>query len=158
MPFHFPLSSLLRLRESLEKNELQRLQALAAQIAQVRAEIESLDTQIESSRREVLEQAAAGISGAELHIAALGEFARLELRAKLIVRRDELERARQVQQVRYADARQRREILSNLQERQRSTYQHEQARREQQQVDELFLIRRSSKKRLGSNSRNDASQ
>ena len=157
MPFHFPLSSLLRLRESLEKNELQRLQALAAQIAQVRAEIESLDTQIESSRREVLEQAAAGISGAELHIAALGEFARLELRAKLIVRRDELERARQVQQVRYADARQRREILSNLQERQCSAYQHEQARREQQQVDELFLIRRSSKKRLGSNSRNDAS-
>ena len=158
MPFHFPLSSLLRLRESLEKNELQRLQALAAQIAQVRAEIESLDTQIESSRREVLEQAAAGISGAELHIAALGEFARLELRAKLIVRRDELERARQVQQVCYADARQRREILSNLQERQCSAYQHEQARREQQQVDELFLIRRSSKKRLGSNSRNDASQ
>ena len=158
MPFHFPLSSLLRLRESLEKNELQRLQALAAQIAQVRAEIESLDIQIESSRREVLEQAAAGISGAELHIAALGEFARLELRAKLIVRRDELERARQVQQARYAEARQRREILSNLQERQRSAYQHEQARREQQQVDELFLIRRSSKKRLGSNSRNDASQ
>jgi len=158
MPFHFPLSSLLRLRESLEKNELQRLQALAAQIAQVRAEIESLDTQIESSRREVLEQAAAGISGAELHIAALGEFARLELRAKLIVRRDELERARQVQQARYVDARQRREILSSLQERQRSAYQHEQARREQQQVDELFLIRRSSKKRLGSNSRNDASQ
>jgi len=157
MPFHFPLSSLLRLRESLEKNELLRLQAFAAQIAQVRAEIESLDTQIESSRREVLEQAAAGISGAELHIAALGEFARLELRAKLIVRRDELERARQVQQVRYADARQRREILSNLQERQCSAYQHEQARREQQQVDELFLIRRSSKKRLGSNSRNDAS-
>ncbi|HUJ81265.1 MAG TPA: flagellar FliJ family protein [Candidatus Acidoferrales bacterium] len=157
MPFHFPLSSLLRLRESLEKNELQRLQALAAQIAQVRAEIELLDTQIELSRREVLEQAAAGISGAELHIAALGEFARLELRAKLIVRRDELERTRQVQQARYAEARQRREILSNLQERQRSAYQHEQARREQQQLDELFLIRRSSKKRLGSNSRNGAS-
>jgi len=149
MPFRFSLSSLLRLRESLEKNELQRLQTVVAQLAQVRAEMDSLDAQIEVSRRQVLEQASVGISGAELHIAALGESARLERRAELFAKCNELERARHEQQARYNEARQRREILSNLRERQLSAYLHEQARREQQQVDELFLIRRSSRKRPG---------
>jgi len=156
MPFRFSLSSLLRLRESLEKNELQRLQTIVAQLARVRAEIDSLDAQIEAWRRQVLEQASVGISGAELHIAALGESARLERRAELLAKRNELERARQEQQARYNQARQRREILSNLRERQLSTYLHEQSRREQQQIDELFLIRRSGKKRSGGASEGSA--
>jgi flagellar biosynthesis chaperone FliJ len=59
----------------------------------------------------------------------------------------ELEQARKKQQIRYTEARQQREILSNLRERQLSVYLREQARREQQSVDELFLIRRSHKAR-----------
>ena len=150
MAFHFQLATLLRLRESLERQELQRLQNLVAEITQTRAEIESIDFQVESSRREVVEQASTGISGAELHAVALGEFARLELRARLIAKLEELEQQRKEQQSRYNHARQRREILSNLRERQFSAYQREQARREQQQTDELFLIRRSFRKRTGS--------
>lgn len=154
MPFHFTLSSLLRLRESFEKIELQRLQTVAAQVAQVSAEIDSIDGEIEASRRQVLEQASAGISGAELHIAALGDSARRERRAALLTKRDELERARQEQQARYTEARRQREILSNLRQRQLSAYQREQSRREQQQIDELFLIRRSSRKRSDSDREN----
>lgn len=147
MPFHFALSSLLRLRESLEKAELQRLQIIAAQLAQVRVEIDSVDAEIEASRRQMLEQASVEISGAELHIAVLSDSVRQEHRMGLLERRDELEKARQEQQIRYNEARQRREILSNLRQRQLSAYQREQARREQQQIDELFLIRTSSRKR-----------
>ncbi len=147
MPFHFSLSALLRLRESQEKNELQRLQTLVAQLAQIHAEIDSIDLQIEASRRELVEQASAGISGAELHAAVLGEINQLELRSRLDRKRDELERARKDQRTRYNEARMRREILSNLRERQLSAYQHEQARREQQLIDHLFLIDRSSRKR-----------
>lgn len=147
MAFHFQLSTLLRLRESLERQELQRLQTLVAELAQVRAEIDSIDLEVENSRREIVQQASAGISGAELHAAALSEFARLELRARLVVKLEEIEKARKEQQSRYNHARQRREILSNLRERQLSAYQHEQARRDQRQTDELFLIRRSYRKR-----------
>lgn len=147
MPFHFALSSLLRLRESLEKAELQRLQIIAAQLAQVRVEIDSVDAEIEASRRQMLEQVSVEISGAELHIAVLSDSVRQEHRMGLLERRDELEKARQEQQIRYNEARQRREILSNLRQRQLSAYQREQARREQQQIDELFLIRTSSRKR-----------
>jgi flagellar export protein FliJ len=145
MAFHFSLRALLRLRESLERSELQRLRICAAQVAHVRMEIETLDAQIEAAQREILEQTAAGISGAELHMAAMSDALRREKRMSLATKLDELELARKKQQVRYAEARQRREILSNLRERQHSAYQLDQSRREQQQVDELFLIRRGAR-------------
>ena len=145
MPFHFTLAPLLRLRESLEKAELQRLRMIAMHVAQVRVEIESLDCEIEGARRQLLEQTATGISGAELQIAALLEASRHEYRIRLVAKLYELERARQKQQARYTEVRQQREIVSNLRERQLSAYQREQARRDQQQVDEFFLIRRGAR-------------
>ena len=59
-----------------------------------------------------------------------------------------LEIARIERQKRYTEARQQREILSNLRERQLNVYNLILARREQQQLDELFLIRRGSSKNL----------
>jgi flagellar export protein FliJ len=147
MPFHFTLAPLLRLRESLEKAELQRLRMIAMQVAQARVEIESLDCEIENARRQLLEQTATGISGAELQIAALLEASRHEYRIRLVAKLYEHERARRKQQARYTEVRQQREIVSNLRMRQLSAYQREQARRDQQQVDEFFLIRRGARTR-----------
>jgi flagellar export protein FliJ len=148
VPFHFTLAPLLRLRESLEKAELQRLQMIAMQVAQVKVEIESLDREIEAARRQLLEQTATGISGAELNMAALLEAARREQRRRLVAKLDVLEQARRKQQSRYTEVRQQREIVSNLRKRQLSAYQREQARHDQQQVDEFFLIRRGGRSRL----------
>jgi flagellar export protein FliJ len=148
MPFHFTLGPLLRLRESLEKAELQRLRMMAMQVAQVRVEIESLDCEIEAARRQLLEQTATGISGAELNMAALLEASRREQRLRLVAKLDVLEQARRKQQSRYTEVRQQREIVSNLRKRQLSAYQREQARHDQQQADEFFLIRRGAKSRL----------
>jgi flagellar export protein FliJ len=148
MPFHFTLAPLLRLRESLEKAELQRLRMMAMQVAQVRVEIESLDCEIETARRQLLEETATGISGAELNMAALLEASRREYRLRLVAKFDVLEQARRKQQSRYTEVRQQREIVSNLRKRQLSAYQREQARHDQQQVDEFFLIRRGAKSRL----------
>lgn len=148
MAFRFSLASVLRLRESIEKAELQRLQAIAAQLMQVRVEIELADDEIEAAKRQVIEQASAGISGAELQLAAIGESARRAYRAALVAKRDELERLRNEQQARYIEARRRREILANLRLRQLSAYEREQARREQQRIDDLFLMRRTAKKRI----------
>jgi flagellar export protein FliJ len=148
MPFHFTLAPLLRLRESLEKAELQRLRMMAMQVDQARVEIESLDCEIETARRQLLEETATGISGAELNMAALLEASRREYRLRLVAKLDVLEQARRKQQSRYTEVRQQREIVSNLRKRQLSAYQREQARHDQQQVDEFFLIRRGAKSRL----------
>src|SRR5208282_5458108 len=100
MPFYFTLGPLLRLRESLEKAELQRLRMMAMQVAQARVEIEALDCEIEAARRQLLEQAATGISGAELNMAALLESSRREQRLRLVAKLDVLEQARRNQQSR----------------------------------------------------------
>jgi flagellar export protein FliJ len=147
MAFHFSLRALLRLRESVEKAELLRLQKIAAQAVQLRLEIESIDGEIRTRRQELLNQAANGITGAELHLAALTEAACQQSRTQMLAKLQEIEQLRKKQQLRYTHAHQQREILSNLRERQLSVYVREQARREQQQVDELFLIRRAHRAR-----------
>jgi flagellar export protein FliJ len=144
MAFRFTLKAVLRVRESLEKAELQRLQAIASQVAGTRAEIESLDAGMETVRRQAREAVAVGVSGAELQFDALRETAYQGRRAALLKKLEELEQLRRAQQQRYTQARQQREILSNLRQRQLAAYQFEQLRREQQQADELFLIRRGS--------------
>ena len=144
MAFRFTLKTMLRLRESLERAELQLLQAIAAHVVRVRAEIESLDARAEEARRQLLRDASGGISGAELRFGALREAAWQELRSGLQEKLAELEKLRRAQQMRYKEARQRREILSNLRERQYEAYRLEQSRREQKLVDELFVIRRGS--------------
>jgi flagellar export protein FliJ len=144
MPFHFSLGALLRVRESQEKAELQRLQFCAAQVVQVRVEIDSLDADTDAARRQLLEQVTAGVSGAELQMAAISETLRQQARTSLLAKLEELERARKKQQLRYTSVRQTREIFSNLRKRYLSAYRLEESRRAQQQIDELFLIRRGA--------------
>ena len=69
------------------------------------------------------------------------------LRSELLKKLSELEQKRKEQQARYVQARMQREILSNLYKRQLAEYQLDQSRREQQRIDELFLIRRVSSSR-----------
>jgi flagellar export protein FliJ len=145
MKFHFTLNGVLRLRLSLERAELQRLHAIAADVAQARAEIESLEQEREAAQRRVSETVtASGMTGAELQFEAAREAARGVLRAQLMQRLSDLEQKRKEQQARYVHARMQREIISNLYERQLAEYKLEQSRREQQRIDELFLIRTTS--------------
>jgi len=148
MPFRFTLKALLRLRETSERTELDKLRAIAAQIIRAKAEIELLDDDSDAERRKMLDEAAKGITGAELHLEVLREEAYRARRSALVKEVKELEIARIERQKRYTEARQQREILSNLRERQLTAYNLILARREQQQLDELFLIRRGNSKNL----------
>ena len=142
MPFRFSLGALLRVRESQEKAELQRLHVCVAQMMQVREGIRLLDEETDAERRQLMEQVSAGVSGAELHMAVASEAVRRETRATMVVKLEELEAARKKQLLRYTAMRQQREILSNLRKRHWSAYQLEESRRAQQEIDELFLLRR----------------
>jgi len=145
MAFHFTLNGVLRLRESLEQAELQRLQFIAGAVALAHAEVESVENDIHSARRRTFDAvAAAGLTGAELHFEMEREAALNALRSQLLKKRADLEQKRKEQQARYVQARMQREILSNLYERQLADYELDQSRRAQQRIDELFLIRRAS--------------
>jgi len=142
MAFHFTLNGLLRLRESFERAELQRLQSIAGAVALTRAEIESLEKVIEEAHRRAFDDvAAAGLTGAELHFEIARDAAWDAQRSRLLKMLFDLEQKREDQQARYLRARMQREILSNLYDRQFADYELEQSRRIQQRIDELFLIR-----------------
>ena len=143
MAFKFSLAGLLRLREANERAELQRLQAAAARVAEARAAIEWLDATVEENRRQTQQHSASGVFGAELQFQASLEAVYRERRAALLLELAKLEQALQKQKEIYTRARQKREIVSNLRERRLSSYRSEQSRREQQQTDELFLLRSS---------------
>jgi len=146
MAFVFPLQGVLRVRELQERSELQRLQALAAQLAGVRAEMVSLEAEAQQIRRGVWKEASAGISGAELHFSAARESASLERRRLLQTKLQELERAQQAQMQCYLQARQKKETIAHLREEQLAAWELEQSRRTQRQLDELFLVRQAARK------------
>jgi len=144
MAFHFTLKAILRLREALEKAELDRLRMIATQVIHLRDEIESLDREAGEEHRKMLAAAAQGITGAELRFAALCESIYRQRHSTLLQKLNDLELERQKCLNRYAEVRKQREILSNFRERKLTEYNIGHARREQQQVDELFLMRRGN--------------
>jgi flagellar export protein FliJ len=147
MSFVFSLKGLLRVREIQEEAELRSLKALVAQVAARRAEIESLDSSLETNRRDVCVASLAGMSGAEWQFQGIRESLHWERRKALLAKLQEMERVQQEQRTRYLHARQQREIVSNLRDRQLAAYNLEESRRTQREIDDLFLIRQSAGRR-----------
>lgn len=150
MPFLFSLQTLLRLRELNEQAELQTLQSLAAQVAAVRADIESLTEATEEQKRAMCRDSLGGLSGADLQFQTLREAASRQRHIQLAEKLKELEKAREAQQESYRQARKERETLSTLREQHLEAYKQEQLRRTQRELDDTFLIRYSRDKRATS--------
>jgi len=144
MAFQFSLQPVLRLRASFERLERLRLLQLVAAIAQLQNEIAAAVRESENARRKLRERLAIGSSGMEIHFEMACEAARLNYRRALNARLTALRRKHEAQKVAFRMARQKREILENLRERQLQEYQREQARRDQRALDELFLLRRGN--------------
>jgi flagellar export protein FliJ len=144
--FVFSLRALLRVREIREETELRKLQALLSRISAARAEISALEEALETDRRNVRTAALGGLSAAEWHFHNVHDLLQRDRRNALLAKLRELESAVRAQQERYRLARQQREILSNLRERQLAAYNLEESRRAQRQMDELFLLRMSSRR------------
>jgi len=143
MAFLFSLESVRRLRRSLEKQEEQRLLAIAANLVKARTALERLDAERGEARRTALREMQSGASGAFLNFELVCEGAYAAARQKILQQIVDLERLRREQIGIYRRARQQREILDNLREQRLAEYTLEAARREQQRMDELFLMRRA---------------
>jgi flagellar export protein FliJ len=140
MPFRYPLQSLLRLREGLERQEENSLFAIAAHVAALRAQIEQLRENQMQSRRAEFQQMQTGSVGAALQFGSTCEEAARVACKKLEAELADAERRRRVQLTAYQAARQKREILESLRERRETVYEIEVAHREQQTLDDTFLL------------------
>jgi flagellar export protein FliJ len=141
MAFRYTLQPILSLRQSLERQEEQKLFAIAAIVARLRAELADLDSEHLKQKDATLRGLTQVSAGALLQFMAVCEIAVEGKRRRLEAQLREAERQRSEQLAEYQKARQKREILEGLRERQRFAYDLDLARREQQRTDEAFLIR-----------------
>jgi flagellar protein FliJ len=140
MPFEFPLEAVLRLRRGQERVERLKLEAIASELAQARRQLEFVTDQHLQSRLRFREAMREETLGSELQF----EEARSErieaARRALQIRVAQLEQERLKQVEIFVQSRQRREIVENLRERAFQTYRQARSRREQQNLNDLFLM------------------
>ncbi len=141
MKFRYPLQSVLRLRQSMERQEEQRLFVVAAVVARLRAEIEEFERARLEERRAALREMMSGCSGATLQFAAICNTAAAGTHRRLQTQLLEAEHHLLEQLSAYQSARQKREIFEGLRQRQEAVHDREVAHRDQENADEAFLIR-----------------
>lgn len=144
MAFRFSLEPVLRLRTSYERLERLRLLALAAILVRVREEITAAAREEVGARNARQQMLLRGIAAAEIQLGVSAEQVRARRNRTLLERLGTLELQHAKQSRIYRAARRRREVMENLRERKLHEYRREQARKAQQAVDELYLLRRES--------------
>jgi flagellar export protein FliJ len=141
MAFHFSLEAVLHLRSSLEHQQELKLRAANQNVARVRHTIEQLD----GRRRELVglqhKRLTDGTTAAEMRFELQCEAQLLRHRREAEQHLAKLEEARNQQREVFYRARQARETLEAVRDRQLSLYQKDALRREQRNLDDLFLMR-----------------
>lgn len=141
MPFRFPLKALRRVRAIYERREAQRLGVLTHQLASAQKELAALKQERLDGAGSLAESLQQGMTGAELQLQVLCTSLR-QGRIKAVTEVVEsVSRQHQRQLIEYRQARQKLDVVDRLYERQLSAYRTAQARRDQQQATDLFLIR-----------------
>ena len=142
MAFRFSLQAVLRLRRSYERRERLRLEIITRRRLHTQQQIDELKSEILGAKDRLARTLQKGMPAVELHL----EVAQANVRAKrqevMAEQLAKLTQEHRAQQVAYQHAQQQRQIIENLRARLFAIYQQIQARREQQQLDDLFLIRR----------------
>lgn len=141
MPFRFPLASVLRYRETVEKSEETALQRIQFEIARVHGRIEELEAEI-SQRSESFELAMQRMVHANLMQAMLAELEILvEARMSLSLTLEVLQQQRKAQMRTYQAAHSGRQMLTEMLTQRRDAYELKQACTLQRQLDDVFAAR-----------------
>ena len=144
MAFHFSLDAVLRMWKSRERFERLRLETLTAKIQRLRREIEALDEGSRQDRRNVASALSEGMIASQLQFASLCTDGQHRFRALMEKQVAELMKQHEAQRKLFEHARRQRETLESLRDHKLEIYRAEEAREIQQQMDEMFLARRSS--------------
>jgi len=140
MAFQFPLKALQRVRAIYERRERQRLELLTHHLVHAQKQLAAL-------RQGRLEEAGAlaktmkeGMTAAELQFQVACSIVRLRRINAATQVVDSVSKQHQRQLMEYRQARQKLEVMDRLHQRLLSAYRRTQARRDQQQATDLFLI------------------
>jgi flagellar export protein FliJ len=143
MPFRFALEAVFHLRKSLEHQQELRLRTANQHVVGARHLIERLDERLrrmESDRSHALHS---GTTASELQFEHLCETEMHRHRQIMVTELTRLEHLRDQQQKIFQHARRERETFESLRDKQFEDYQRTAARREQRQLDDLFLSRQA---------------
>jgi len=142
MAFRFPLASILRLRQSIERQRTLELQKANLQVARARERLAQLERYLSDAAQCDSRGLSAGCTAAELQFAAVLRENLVHFREELLADVGKFELLRQKALAAYHQAYRDREILETLRARQRRVYQQEQSRRQQQEQDSDYLLQR----------------
>lgn len=142
MRFQFPLAAVLRLRESVEQREELVLQSIRVEIANVSQHIEDLTASVMAARtsqeRAMRQPTPAGHLQTVLWECQIAAEKKTALRKQLA----SLEK-RCVEQMKIYEAAHRDcEVLTTMLERQRRMWELNNARKQQKELDDIFIMRR----------------
>jgi flagellar export protein FliJ len=141
MSFRFSLAAVLKYRKNLEQREYLALGRVHQEIAQVEAQLSRCQERLSEITNLRAAETARGIASVHLQDAYQRERGFEMQRDELQVKLQEL-KIKKLQCLKaYELARQKREILDELRNQQLQAYALDQSRREQRQVDDLFLSR-----------------
>jgi len=142
MAFRFPLATVLLVREHAEEREERALKKIQLEISRVRREIEQLDAEIVAAQNLREQALREPIPAFELQESLLRVKVAMDKRHQLALQLETLTRGLIGQLKIYQVAHRDREALTDMLEKQRETYDQEQARANQKRLDDLFMARR----------------
>jgi flagellar export protein FliJ len=142
MAYKFPLAAVLRVRGIIEEREEGTLQKILFDISKVFDTLERTDTRLSESETTRYAEILKPSTGLQLQ-ASYGEVKALkQLRKDLEAQIQKLERVRDEQLIIYQAARQNREMLTDMCEKQRNIYNSDLNKREQKTLDDNYIARR----------------
>jgi flagellar FliJ protein len=142
MAFHFRLETLLRYRRNVEEREWLKVQGLSEKLANVRGEIDCLQQCALREKSLFADAKISGVNASELHFARKCQGSRRQLQSALEERLLELTAEYEAQKSVFLEARKDRDVIERLREGQHAAYMRDEARREQSEADQMFLLRR----------------
>lgn len=141
MAFRFPLEALLRLRRSLEQQQKQRLAKAVFEVNRLSGDIAELDAEFCETQTRIRAELQNLNLGPALYLGAYSEMNYRNARKawSVLLQRAEKKCAEEMRL--YKELRQEREVLDSLRARRKWAYKRQLQRREQQESDDLFLLR-----------------
>jgi flagellar FliJ protein len=140
MPFRFSLQAVLRCRESFERREQQRLEAITGELAKAKQQREQAKLERANASGLLQKKLRQGMTAMEMQFELACDRARVRRIVALNDHVTKLEELRRRQLEVFRKAQQQRKIIENLRDRQLAAYHLIQTRREQQEMDDRFLI------------------
>jgi flagellar FliJ protein len=142
MAFRFPLAAVLRVRESVERQEERALRKILLEMAHVTRQIDQLIAEIAEACNEEERAMQRPIPASQVQMLVWKTQAAVEKRTALDRNRQTLEEQRDQQLKIYHSAHRNCETLIDLRDAQRDRYEQERTRSDQKLLDDTFAARR----------------